>query len=121
MLNSDIKNIDDSLRSVTERLREMYEADNFVEDDLTQLGAIICELENNFQQLTNSSRIALNKENSEQLDWNLLIYVDSKNTHDQKADVPCPSEDINCQWKGPLDEINNHIVVCAFIPRRSKI
>jgi hypothetical protein len=35
------------------------------------------------------------------------------------ADVPCPSADIKCPWKGPRDQLNNHIETCDFQPFRT--
>jgi hypothetical protein len=36
-----------------------------------------------------------------------------------KVQVPCPSADIKCLWKGPRDQLNNHVATCAFQPLRS--
>jgi hypothetical protein len=36
-----------------------------------------------------------------------------------KVHVSCPSADIKCPWKGPRDQLNNHIETCVFQPFRT--
>jgi hypothetical protein len=36
-----------------------------------------------------------------------------------KVHVLCPSADIKCPWKGPRDQLDNHVATCVFQPFRS--
>ena len=85
ILHDRMKDVDNGLHGVTEELREMQAMDNFVEDDLTRLDDHIEKLRDKFKQLTGASEIRICKENSEQLDWNLLIYVDDQSARDQQV------------------------------------
>ncbi|CAF0746919.1 unnamed protein product [Adineta steineri] len=87
ILDEKMQDVDDGLNRVTEELREMQEMNNYVEDDLAQLKDHINKLKEKFKQLTGSSEIRICKENSEQLDWNLLIYVDNQCPRDQKVTI----------------------------------
>ncbi len=42
-----------------------------------------------------------------------------RSTACSKAHVPCPSANIKCPWKGPQDQLNNHVATCVFQPFRT--
>ncbi|CAF4076236.1 unnamed protein product [Adineta steineri] len=129
ILDDKIQDVDNGLHGVTEQLRAMQDMNNYVEDDLDQLNDHIENIMEEFKHLKGSSEIRICKENSEQLDWNSLIYVDNQRARDHKVtiqkkfqvDVLCPSADVNCPWTGPSDELSSHLVTCTFTADQSKV
>jgi hypothetical protein len=45
-------------------------------------------------------------------------FLDHINKFCPKAMVQCQAADIECPWKGPRDELHNHVSVCIFEPLR---
>jgi hypothetical protein len=64
-------------------LIHLKETEEFVHDDLTRLQGMIQDLNQDLQQLAHPSSIELCTEESNQVVWNCLIYVEQTPTHTQ--------------------------------------
>jgi len=64
-------------------LIHMKETEEFVHDDLTRLRGMIQDLNQDLEQLAHLSSIELRTEQSNQVVWNRLIYVEQKSTDTQ--------------------------------------
>ncbi|CAF4542913.1 unnamed protein product [Rotaria sp. Silwood1] len=45
-------------------------------------------------------------------------FVDHMNKVCPKSVIQCQAADIKCPWKGPRDELQNHMIACVFEPLR---
>lgn len=85
LLNEKEKNMKSESENVTQQLRDRQCIQNIDENDLRDFRNKINKLEKLFKQLTDSSSRMIHTEESEQINWALIIYADDEPEHDEKV------------------------------------
>ena len=78
LLNSEKMKLSGEFKDFSSELAHLKESKNFVEKDLAQLNQKINDFKKALTQVTQSSSIVLQVERSNAIDWQGLIYVESK-------------------------------------------
>lgn len=73
----------------SKELVHMKETEEFVHDDLTRFQQMIQDLNQDLKQLAYPSSVELRTEQSNQIVWNRLIYIEQKSTtiEDQQRSI----------------------------------
>ncbi|CAF1022608.1 unnamed protein product [Adineta steineri] len=88
MMNSKSVKITDKFRGFTEELANMKETEDYVEYDLTRFKQKIDQLNVDLTQLSQATRIELNRKESERIKWNRIIYVQEKPVEVERQQTP---------------------------------
>ncbi|CAF1103164.1 unnamed protein product [Adineta steineri] len=78
LMNSKSMKITNKLKGLSDELADLKETENYVEHDLTKLRQKIDQFNVDLTQLFQATSIELNKEESEKIKWNSIIYVQEK-------------------------------------------
>jgi hypothetical protein len=89
LLNSKKVKIGTDFKDFSQELGRLKESENFVEYDLTRLNQTISQFKQELIQLTESTAIKLHTEESNEIKWHLLIYVEEEQTYtDNQQEQP---------------------------------
>jgi chromosome segregation ATPase len=78
LLNSKKVKITTEFQTFSQELAHLKETENFVEHDLTRLKQMIEQFHYDLKQSVQPTNIELHKEQSDEIDWNRVIYVEEK-------------------------------------------
>jgi hypothetical protein len=84
LLNSKRTKINTDFKSFSQELAHLKETENYVEHDLTRLNQMISQFKQDLTQSTRPTKIKLNTEQSDTIDWDHLIYVGEEQTYTNK-------------------------------------
>ncbi|CAF1022591.1 unnamed protein product [Adineta steineri] len=88
LMNSKSMKITREFRGFSTELADLKETENYVEHDLIRLKQKIQQFNVDVTQLSQGTRIELNKEESERINWNRIIYVREKPVEAERQQVP---------------------------------
>ncbi|CAF1110123.1 unnamed protein product [Adineta steineri] len=88
LMNSKSVKITNEFRSFSEELANMKETEDYVEHDLARLKQKIDQFNEDLTQLSQGTRIELNKDESEKINWNRIIYVQEKLAEVERQQTP---------------------------------
>ncbi len=78
LLNAKRVKINTEFNSFSKELADLKESENYVETDLKRLNQMISQLKIDLQQSTQTTTIVLHTEESDNMNWQTLIYVAGK-------------------------------------------
>jgi chromosome segregation ATPase len=81
LLNSKRTKVNTDFKSFSQELAHLQETENYVEYDLTRLNQMINQFKQNVGQSVQPATIKLNTEQSNEIDWDHLIYVEEEPTY----------------------------------------
>jgi hypothetical protein len=81
LLNSKQMKISTDFKDFSQELARLKESENFVERDLTRLNQMISQFKQDLRQLIQTTTIKLHTEQSNEINWDQLIYVEEKQTY----------------------------------------
>jgi hypothetical protein len=81
LLNSKQTKINTDFKSFSQELAHLKETENYVEHDLTRLNQMISQFKQDLKRLTQPTTIKLNSEQSDNIDWDRLIYMAEEQTY----------------------------------------
>jgi predicted protein tyrosine phosphatase len=84
LLNSKRVKITNEFKSFSQELVDLKESENFVEHDLTRLQQMVRQFDQDLKQLKQPVSVELSTEQSDQTNWDRLIYVQEKRTSNKK-------------------------------------
>jgi chromosome segregation ATPase len=84
ILNSERSEITTKFENFSKELIRLKETEDFVHDDLTRLQQMIRQLNQDLKQLAQPPTIVLHTEQTNQVVWNCLIYVEQKSINTEK-------------------------------------
>ncbi len=88
ILDSKRMEITTKFETFSKELVHMKDTEEFVHDDLTRLQQMIQDLNQDLQQLAHSPSVELHTEQSNQVDWNRLIYVEQTTPRAENQSQP---------------------------------
>ncbi|CAF1047531.1 unnamed protein product [Adineta steineri] len=88
LLNSKSMNNTNEFKSFSDKLADLKETENYVEHDLTKLKQTIHQFNVDLTQLSQATIIELNREESERIKWNRMIYVQEKSVEVERQQTP---------------------------------
>ncbi|CAF0834229.1 unnamed protein product [Adineta steineri] len=88
LMSSKSVKITSEFRGFSTELADLKETENYVEHDLTRLKQKIDQLNVDVTQLSQGTRIELNKEENERINWNRIIYVQEKPVEVERQQTP---------------------------------
>ncbi|CAF1128742.1 unnamed protein product [Adineta steineri] len=88
LMNSTSMKITNEFKGFSTELADLKETENYVEHDLTRLKQKIHQFNADLTQLSQATRIEINKEESEKIKWNRIIYVEEKPTEVERPQTP---------------------------------
>ncbi|CAF3905964.1 unnamed protein product [Adineta steineri] len=94
LMNSKSVKITNEFRSFSEELANMKETEDYVEHDLVRLKQKIHQFNEDLTQLSQGTRIELNKDESERINWNRIIYVQEKPVEVERQQTPTRKQGI---------------------------
>jgi len=80
LLNSKRMKINTEFKNFSQELVRLKESENYVEHDLTRLNKMISQFKQDLRQSTQPTTIELRTEQSDRINWDILIYVEEKQT-----------------------------------------
>ncbi|UJR25645.1 hypothetical protein I4U23_006996 [Adineta vaga] len=75
-------------KDFSNELADLKETENYVENDLERLAQMIDDFSADLTQLSRPQKIQLNKEESNRIRWELLIYVQEKSENTERQQTP---------------------------------
>jgi uncharacterized phage infection (PIP) family protein YhgE len=84
LLNAKRVKIHTEFKSFSEELAHLKESENYVEHDLKRLNQMINQFKQDLKQATQPTTIVLHTEQSDEINWESLIYVDEKQAFNNK-------------------------------------
>jgi len=78
LLNSKHMKISTDFKDFSQELTRLKENENFVEHDLTRLNQMIGQFKQDLRQLTQPTIIKLHTEQSNEINWDRIIYIEGK-------------------------------------------
>lgn len=78
MLNHHHEDTKKRFQTLVEELQKHKEEDDYVEDDLVRLNTNVHQLQQELEELQQRSAVELHIEKNDCIDWNHLIYIESK-------------------------------------------
>jgi hypothetical protein len=88
IMNTKRMEIATKFETFSKELVHMKETEEFVHDDLTRLQQMIQDLNQDLKQLAHPPSVELRTEQSNQVDWNCLIYVEQKAPRSESQEQP---------------------------------
>ncbi|CAF1107574.1 unnamed protein product [Adineta steineri] len=88
LLNSKSIRITNEFKGLSDELADLKETEDYVEHDLTRLKQKIRQFNVDLTQLSQATRIELNREESERVKWNRIIYVQEKPVEVERQQTP---------------------------------
>jgi hypothetical protein len=88
IMNTKCTEIATKFETFSKELVHMKETEEFVHDDLTRFQQMIQDLNQDLKQLVHPPSVELRTEQSNQVDWNRLIYVEQKASHTEDQEQP---------------------------------
>ncbi|CAF3711580.1 unnamed protein product [Adineta steineri] len=88
LMNSKSMKITDEFKGFSDKLADLKETENYVEHDLAKLKQKIHQFNVDLTQLSQVTRIELNKEESEKIKWNRIIHVQEKIVKAERQQTP---------------------------------
>ncbi len=76
LLNAKRVKINTEFKSFSQELAHLKESENYVEHDLTRLNQMISQFKQDLRQSTQPTTIVLHTEQSDEINWETLIYVE---------------------------------------------
>jgi septal ring factor EnvC (AmiA/AmiB activator) len=76
LLNAKRVKINTEFKSFSQELADLKESENYVEHDLTRLNQMISQFKKDLRQSTQPTTIVLHTEQSDEINWETLIYVE---------------------------------------------
>ncbi|CAF1225225.1 unnamed protein product [Adineta steineri] len=78
LINSKSMRITNEFKGLSDELADLKEAEDYIEHDLTRLKQKIRQFNVDLTQFSQANRIEFNKEESERIKWDRIIYVQEK-------------------------------------------
>jgi hypothetical protein len=76
LLNAKRVKINTQFKSFSQELAQLKESENYVEHDLTRVNQMITQFKQDLRQSTQPTAIVLHTEQSDEINWETLIYVE---------------------------------------------
>jgi hypothetical protein len=92
IMNAKQTEITTKFETLSKELMHMKKTEEFGHDDRTRLEQMIQDLNQDLKQMTRPPSVELHTEQSNQIDWNRLIYVEQKPSHIEPQVQPKPIE-----------------------------
>jgi uncharacterized coiled-coil DUF342 family protein len=90
LLNSKKTEIKSEFEKFSQKLIQLKENEDFIESDLEHLKQTIDQLNQKLKELSKQPEVELCKEQSDQIDWDTLIYIREKELFTPKPSPPQP-------------------------------
>ncbi|CAF1072525.1 unnamed protein product [Adineta steineri] len=88
LMNSKSVKITNEFKGFSDKLADLKKTENYVEHDLTKLKQRIHQFNVDLTQLSQETIIELDKEESEKIEWNRIIYVREKHLEVERQQTP---------------------------------
>ncbi|CAF1225244.1 unnamed protein product [Adineta steineri] len=88
LINSKSMKITNKFRGFSDELADLKETEDYVEHDLTRLKQKINQFNIELAQLSQGTRLQLNRKESERINWNHILYVREKPVEVERQQTP---------------------------------